>query len=585
MPFTVQQLIEGRQKPVTVPPDVSAQRALELMIRHDFSQLPVVERDEKLLGMVTSDSILRALKNLGVTLNELRVDHALVKLGKKDWFGADDDLFALLDNLRDTYAVLIVDGENRLTGIVSSYDATEYFRRRAEDIMLVEDIEGTLKESILNAFNNSTGEIDQAALDEAKKEITESPKEIKGRFENALRHYLKLQGVSDQNPNKEWLKEAFSKHLDDKVPPKPFEKLTLNDYIELFLHKKCWSHYSSVFNLEAKVIRELLKNVREIRNDLAHFRDQIYPEQRERLRYCADLLARCQSAISEVSPIDVTEPIGEKTVVAGDADTSSTTSTSDAEEIFSVDEALLPDDSRYTPLSLQLKNQLPGQDKLPLTFEQIEKINGSKLPKLARQHPSWWSNDPITHPQSQQWLDVGWRVLSKDLTEEKVIFTRNKQQEKAHIDFFSILLTELQKSDQFTVRHPSQDGRHLVSVAGLPEGGLPVATLAFSFTLYGKFRVELYLDKSGKEQNKRIYDALFTRKKEIETVLGESLTWERMDDKPASRIALYHAGAITDSKDKQTELQKWAVNAMVGLQKVMNEKINEVLDEIVNTQS
>ncbi len=68
MPFTVQQLIEGRQEPVTVSPHDTVKKALELMIEHDFSQLPVVDESRKALGIVTSDSILRALNNFGVPL-------------------------------------------------------------------------------------------------------------------------------------------------------------------------------------------------------------------------------------------------------------------------------------------------------------------------------------------------------------------------------------------------------------------------------------------------------------------------------------------------------------------------------------
>ena len=80
MPYTVQQLIEGHQVPVKVAPDEKAPRALELMIENDFSQLPVVDENDKPLGIVTSDSILRALNNFGIALTELQVSHAIVKV-------------------------------------------------------------------------------------------------------------------------------------------------------------------------------------------------------------------------------------------------------------------------------------------------------------------------------------------------------------------------------------------------------------------------------------------------------------------------------------------------------------------------
>ena len=75
MPFTVRQLIEGCSKPVTVSPNDPVKRALDLMIEHDFSQLPVVDGTGRPLGMVTSDSIIRSLSNFGVTIDALQVSN------------------------------------------------------------------------------------------------------------------------------------------------------------------------------------------------------------------------------------------------------------------------------------------------------------------------------------------------------------------------------------------------------------------------------------------------------------------------------------------------------------------------------
>ena len=105
MPFYIDHLVKDRRKPVTVPPDATVKTALELMIEYDFSQLPVISPDNKPIGMVTSDSILRALHNFGISTEKLRVHHALVKARL---FRSDESLFDLLDDLRDTYAILIV---------------------------------------------------------------------------------------------------------------------------------------------------------------------------------------------------------------------------------------------------------------------------------------------------------------------------------------------------------------------------------------------------------------------------------------------------------------------------------------------
>ncbi len=58
MPFTVQQLIESYQEPVIVSPGDPAQKALTLMVEHDFSQLSVVDENNKPLGIGSGDSII-----------------------------------------------------------------------------------------------------------------------------------------------------------------------------------------------------------------------------------------------------------------------------------------------------------------------------------------------------------------------------------------------------------------------------------------------------------------------------------------------------------------------------------------------
>ena len=63
--------------------------------------------------------------------------------------------------------------------------------------------------------------------------------------------------------------------------------------------------------------------------------------------------------------------------------------------------------------------------------------------------------------------------------------------------------------------------------------------LGFSIACTANFdtaRVELYLSKAEKEQNKSAFDYLYSRRAEIEKVLGETLFWNRNDENKASRI-------------------------------------------------
>jgi predicted transcriptional regulator len=163
MAYTVGQLI-ATINPVTVFDADTVRQALKLMDANNFSQLPVINRERKALGIITYESILHALESFGATFNHMQVEDALNKMRSLDvmdevkrTFREDDDLFYLLDDLKESNVVLIVDKEQKLISLINSYDTTEYFRIRAEDLMYAEDIENMLKEYINAFFTTSEG--------------------------------------------------------------------------------------------------------------------------------------------------------------------------------------------------------------------------------------------------------------------------------------------------------------------------------------------------------------------------------------------------------------------------------------------
>ncbi|WP_201390077.1 DUF4268 domain-containing protein [Ktedonobacter sp. SOSP1-85] len=207
-------------------------------------------------------------------------------------------------------------------------------------------------------------------------------------------------------------------------------------------------------------------------------------------------------------------------------------------------------------------------------------MTGSELPAAARQHRSWWANDSVAHIQSQQWLDVDWRVSRINMAEEIATFTRIEERGKLYIHFFSKLLQALQARRLPTKRIPSPDGTNWMTWKWVPEEGSPITSLVFSFARYGRFRVELYIDTGDKERNKHLFDTLYEQREVIKVELGEladALEWDRMDDKRGSRIALYHSGAITDPEDHLALLQEWAVEAMGHFQPTMTKHVLESL--------
>lgn len=536
MSYTVKQLIEGHSNPVTVKLNEPVKGCLNTMIENNFSQLPVIDGSEKLMGMVTSESILWALSNFGGANDNLKVSDVYVKQNRKFCFSPEDELWDLLECLRNYCAALIVYRDGRLICIVTSYDLAKYFSQRAQDFMLAEDFETTIKNYIRNAIPDDNSE---TALASEIEKITEP---MKDKFKEALRVYLKNYPELKDNKklNSDWVEDAFS-CMQKKRNTREFDELTLNDYITMLRNILEEWHNPQLFGMDSKSIEKFLAPVLKIRNKIAHFRGEISQQEKRELKYGLDWFER--------------HPINKRTleeVVVPDLNDL---------KVTLPDEASVPEDSRYVPLAQWLQSQPIERERVPLTFKEIESIINNTLPSSARQHPSWWANDPSDNPQSQ-WVEAGWRVAIIKINEERVTFARMKDREKTYIEFFNALLSELSAASDIPWKMPSPDGQGWVHVFYFPEGKKQIP-LAYSFAHGGRLRIELYIAVGNQAKNKQIYDGLYFHKNEIEDKVGEQLTWERMDEKDASRVALYRKGAITDRQEQLVQLRAWAVNAMI----------------------
>lgn len=94
-------------------------------------------------------------------------------------------------------------------------------------------------------------------------------------------------------------------------------------------------------------------------------------------------------------------------------------------------------------------------------------------------------------------------------------------------------------------------------------------TFGANFALGGKARAELYIDVGDYEQNKEIFDALQLKSQEIEEKYGEPFTWERLDDKRASRITLYRDAVIEAPDSELEELKQWHIANLLKIKKVV----------------
>lgn len=78
--------------------------------------------------------------------------------------------------------------------------------------------------------------------------------------------------------------------------------------------------------------------------------------------------------------------------------------------------------SKYEPLGQFLRKQRTSE--VPITFREIEKITGVKLPPKAQHHRAWWSNNPGNNTMTKVWLDAGFESAQVDMEGRKLVFRR-----------------------------------------------------------------------------------------------------------------------------------------------------------------
>lgn len=80
---------------------------------------------------------------------------------------------------------------------------------------------------------------------------------------------------------------------------------------------------------------------------------------------------------------------------------------------------------KYSRLGEFLRAQRARE--VPMTFAEIERVIGAKLPANSPQYPAWWSNNPSNNVMTKVWLEAGFRTEQVDTKSRKVVFRRVEQ--------------------------------------------------------------------------------------------------------------------------------------------------------------
>ena len=153
--------------------------------------------------------------------------------------------------------------------------------------------------------------------------------------------------------------------------------------------------------------------------------------------------------------------------------------------------------------------------------------------------------------------------------EEKTTDLELEKRQQTRRDFWEKTLESFEKSECRLYDHVSPGKDYWLSA------GSGVSRCRFTLVFLRKeIRVELYLGDADREKNKFLFNKLEKQKKEIEGSFGKPLTWERLEEKKASRIKFSKSFDDTN-RDNWQDMIEWLVSKMTLFERALREPLSE----------
>ena len=145
--YSVSRLLDPRLSLVIVGPDAPLEQAVTLMLRHDYSQLPVMTNERDVRGVVSWDSIGPAM-TLGQPSPQFVRECMRPHVEVKD----TDSLFQVINRIIESSYVLVRNEQRLITGILTTTDLSQQFQDLAEPFLLIGEIENHIRSLIDGRF-------------------------------------------------------------------------------------------------------------------------------------------------------------------------------------------------------------------------------------------------------------------------------------------------------------------------------------------------------------------------------------------------------------------------------------------------
>ena len=158
---------------------------------------------------------------------------------------------------------------------------------------------------------------------------------------------------------------------------------------------------------------------------------------------------------------------------------------------------------------------------------------------------------------------------------QEELINREKKQTRhtVRLDFWAQVLQEMnEKSDLYKNVSPSKD--NWLSC------GCGYTGLAYSFVVTGNYaRIELWINRGTQEENKEIFDNIYTYKEKLESSFGDKFDWQRRDDGKASRIAYWLRDVNVFNEEDWPQMIDFLTSNMIKFEKTMKGILKEVFQK------
>jgi CBS domain-containing protein len=229
--FRVGRLIPDDQEVVSVPPGTLVREALELMRQGGFDQLPVVAAGN-VVGVFSYRSLARGLALIRPQDNPLdaHVDDLVEDL---PFVRVTDEVSSILSSLH-SYGVVLVGDETNLLAIATATDVNAFLWNATRPFVLLQDVELAVRDLMRSCTDES--------------------------------------GLADS---------IAAAHVNEA---KQLEDLTLGELMSVLLNEGNFGKlFRHAFGPRRDLVNTTLEPVREIRNKVFHFRDDVSAEELETL--------------------------------------------------------------------------------------------------------------------------------------------------------------------------------------------------------------------------------------------------------------------------------------------------------------